>query len=834
MNPFLRYFISFLGVITLFSLGKTQSVIKGKVLDVSGKYPVDFASVFIDKTTLGTLTSENGEFSLTVPSQKVLRFGISRLGYQDFYKEIGPFEKGQEESFTFEIETINNLPGVTIEARSNQMGGIRERVDAFKVLPTASGNFESVLPSIALGTNSGTGGELSSQYNVRGGNYDENLVYINDFEIYRPQLIRAGQQEGLSFPNIDLIRDISFSSGGFQPKYGDKLSSVLDIRYKIPDSLRASATASFLGASAHVEGTSKKKKFKYLVGARYKDTRYLLASQEIEGEYTPAFYDVQTWLTYDLNKDWQLGALGNFNKSIFPFKPQSRTTAEGLINFAIQLRSQYEGQQLDDFTNGFGGVSATYIPTRRNNPIFLKFMASNFRTLERERFDIIGNYRLAEIETGLGSDNFGEEINLLGSGVQQGFVRNTFFANVSNVEHRGGIEFTQAGRQESNFLNWGVKFQNEAITDRIHEWERIDSALYSLPYDTTQLALGTVYRSRNTLNSRRLTGFFQDTWYRRIAGLAEFQVTAGFRVAYWDLNQDWHVTPRAQFQYKPLNWKENMSFYVSGGLYYQPPFYRELRRINGTLNQNVLAQKSSQITAGWTWDIQTKRAKKPYRLITEAYYKNLWDLVSYDVENVRIRYSGLNDATGYATGLDMRLNGELVPDAESWINLSFLRTHEALNGITHLRRELGQAEGQPVADVPRPADRFFNISIFLQDYLPKNKNFRLSLQTTVGSGLPFGIPNNNIVYRNTYRLRPYHRVDMGMIWNIWNEKMLSRKPHHFMRWSRNAWMSLEIFNLLAVRNEANKTWIKTITNQQFAIGNNLTGRRINLRVRVDF
>jgi len=824
---------------------QATATVYGKITDASNEQAIELVTVFL-KGVSAVTTDEGGNFAIQIPANQRLTLGFRRVAYKESSANILPLAPGAR----FYLEVVlapleSTLEVVIRERRLEEAGMVKEKnMKALRLLPSATGNLESVLPHIALGTNMGTGGELSSQYQVRGGNYDENLVYVNDFEIYRPQLIRAGQQEGLTFPNLDLVRDLSFSSGGFQAKYGDKLSSVLDIKYKRPDSLRASANASLLGASAHLEGSVKAKKdsyraFRYLVGGRYKTTRLLLGSLDLQGEYVPDFYDVQAYLTYDLNRNWQLGAIGNFNRSVYRFMPQSLVRAFGLVDFALQIRTAYEGQEVDDFTQTMAGVSLTYLPERDRNPLYHKFLASRFRSQENERFDILGYYILGELDENLGSDNFGEITNILGTGTQHTWVRNYLSSDVLNAEYRSGIELQRDRRDEglvrSHFLQWSVKWQNEQISDKINEWERIDSALYSLPYDTTILQVRRILKTKNALQSDRFSGFFQDTWTWRKDGVREFQAIAGFRGQYWTLNGDWFLTPRVQLLYKPLDTRRDISYRLAGGLYYQPAFYRELRAPNGVVNKDVSAQKSAHIVAGFTYDfLWGKRHPVKMRLITEAYYKEMWDLVSYDLDNVRVRYAGLNNSSGYATGLDIRLNGEFVPGAESWVNLSFLRTRERLDGVQHRIRELGKLEGEDVKDVPRPTDRFFTVSTFFQDYLRKNKNVRMHLGVTVGSGLPFGIPDNNVIYRNPYRFQPYHRVDIGFGFQLWKEAWRTRRPNHFLRFTRSTWASLEVFNLLKVANEASNTWIKTIYNNQYAIPNYLTGRRLNLRVRMDF
>lgn len=825
-----------------------NATVFGTVTEGGTNLPIEFAVVFLKDNNKVSETNAAGEFVLSVPANKRLTIRISRVGYKEAEINLDPMTSSAQKRLDVQLVSVTSQQEVVIrENRLDRSTMIREDVKDFKLLPTTTGNLESVLPHIALGTNSGAGGELTSQYQVRGGNYDENLVYVNDFEIYRPQLIRAGQQEGLTFANPDLMRDLSFSSGGFEARYGDKMSSVLDIKYKRPDSTRYSLAMSALGGSAHVEGSlplSKKpeksyQKFRYLIGTRYKTTRYLLGSLDVKGEYIPNFGDVQAYITADISRDWQVGILANYNVAAYDFQPESRNVAFGLINYTLGVRTAFEGGERDRFDNGMAGVQFTYLPDRKRNPYFLKFMASRFQTREAEGIDIIGDYIIGEVETNLAKDNAGEIVSTLGTGTQHTFVRNTLFASVTNIEHKGGFEkqvfSTPPSVSVTHFFQWGIKYQHEDVLDKINEWERLDSALYSLPFDTSKLSVRSVLKTRNTLISNRASAYFQDTYTWRKDSVGEFQATLGIRAQYWSLNNEITATPRLQLAYKPYGVRD-ISFRLSGGLYYQPPFYRELRNSIGIVNQDVLAQKSAQIVGGMTYDFSIGKGRRiPFKFIAEMYYKKLWDLVSYDLENVRIRYAGANNSTGYITGLDMRLNGEFVPGAESWVNLSLLRARESLDDVVHRRRYVGDTTlGTAVKTVPRPTDRFMTLAFFFQDYLPRNKNFKVHLNTTIGTGLPFGLPNSNLIYRNTYRLKPYHRVDIGFSYLLFDENMLSRRPHHPLRFTKSTWLSLEVFNLMAVKNEVSKTWIKTIYNTQYAIPNYLSSRRINLRLRFDF
>lgn len=836
--PFLLFVLS-----CSFSLAAQTAKLSGVITDTANGSPIEFVTVFVVGTNNAVSSSETGKYTINVSAGQDLQLTFSRIGYKQRTLNITALTAGAMREQNVQLEELQSNVEVTVtDSKLQSSGMIQEELNQLKLLPSTTGNLESVLPHIALGASSGTGGELSSQYNVRGGNYDENLVYVNDFEIYRPQLIRAGQQEGLTFANIDLLQSLSFSSGGFEAKYGDKLSSVLDIKYKLPTTFAGSVSGSLLGGSAHVEGSApvgkSANRLRYLVGTRYKTTRYLLGTLDVQGEYLTNFTDVQTYITYDLNSNWQLGALGNLNRSVYNFVPEERNTALGLINFALNLFSRFEGQEIDDFTTSMGGLSLTYLPSRKYNPYFVKFLVSSFQSVENERFDIIGNYALQQIETSLGSDNFGNVIGELGSGTQQQFVRNYLTSNVTNAEVKGGWEIEVDNNKEditqTHFLQWSAKYQYELVDDRLNEWERLDSAGYSLRYDTNEVLLYNVLKTRNELSSNRLSAFIQDTYTFRKEDVREIRLSAGLRATYWDLNGELNISPRMQILIKPLKSKRDISYRFAGGIYVQPPFYRELRNLEGVVNNDVQSQKSFHLVGGATWDFYLGNNPRPFRFITEAYYKRLWDLVSYDVENVRIRYSGENNAEGYVTGVDFRFNGEFVPGAESWFNLSFLRAREKLDGVQHQIREIGDTIGRFVNDVPRPTDQFMTMSVYFQDYLPKNEDFKMNLNLTVGTGLPYGLLGNNTVFRNTYRFQAYHRVDIGFSYSIWDEARRAAHPSHFLSFARNAWLSLEIFNLMQVQNVASNTWIKTIFEQQYAIPNYLTSRRINLRFRVEF
>ena len=832
---------------SLLSAQVETASITGKVTDLLTEKPVDYATIYVKGSTTAVESGATGRYLATVPAGEDFILVFSRLGYRETEVRVGVLPEGSTKQIDVSLApTESSLEVVVRESKIEEGGMIRETPEAVRLLPSTTGNLESILPHLALGVSSGAGGELTSQYNVRGGNYDENLVYVNGFEIYRPQLIRAGQQEGLTFANLDLTRSLSFSSGGFEAQYGDKLSSVLDIKYKRPDSLRAGLQASFLGGSAFLEGSSKVnkqglKKFRYLLGARYKTTQYLLGSLETSGEYTPNFVDVQTYLTYDFNPTLQLGLIADYNRSVYNFDPVERSTAFGGFFETLQLFTRFDGGERDDFLTQMGGLSLTYIPEKKDNPLFLKFLISAFRSDENEAISIGGRYSLGQLDTDLGSDSFGEVVNELGAGVQQQFVRNFLDIQVYNAELRGGLELNQrsADVSKAHFLQWSVKAQHEIVNDFINEWELLDSAGYSLPFDRESGAveLFQVLKTENELNSTRFSGFLQDTWTWRKEDVADVRLSAGLRGTYWDLNKEFVLSPRAQLLFKPLGGTADISYKLAGGLYAQPPFYREMRRPDGTVNTDLKSQKSAHVVGGITSDFYYgKKNPKKFRFIAEAYYKSLWDLVSYEIENVRISYSGENDATGYVAGVDLRLNGEFVPGAESWVNLSLLQAKETLTDVQHLRvtgrGEDGETLSEAVEFVPRPTDQNWRLSLFFQDYLRNNENFRTHVNLTVGGGLPFGILDNNEVFRNTLRFDTYHRIDIGFSFRLYERG--KTKDRKLFNWTRATNLSLEVFNLMQVANQAGNTWIKTIGAQQYAVPNRLTGRRINLRVAMDF
>lgn len=822
----------------LIGFSSAQEQLKGILTDWDDSTAIEFASVYIPETVYYTETDSEGKFTLLIPDQKSFILKCSRLGYNPLELNVRQKDVKNKSLLVLKMKKIISKEVEVKSSVADRESGVREQVEEFALLPSVSGAIESVLPSIALGVRSSAGGEFSSQYSVRGGSYDENLVYVNGFEVFRPQLIRSGQQEGLSFPNPDLIRDLKFFSGGFEAKYGDKLSSVLDIRYKIPDSLKASVVLSALGGSMHLEGglgtERKPKAIRYLMGLRYKTTKYLLNSLDVEGEYQPRFLDIQSFVSWDIAPEFKLSWIGNINSSVYELFPESSSVAKGSFFQVLNLNTAFEGSETDVFQHYMTGLGLSYIPLNPRHNYFIQLNTAFYKAYEAEQFDILGYYRLVEVEAG-NLDEDAKEVKLWGEGTQHLYTRNYLYKNIQHYELKGAVEFKGPASGKGHFFQWGTFLRREFFEDKINEWERLDSAGFSLPYIEDSLVLNAVLKSKNEFENTKWAGWIQDEWSVELNDRHLLKIIAGIRAHYSSLNDEWITNPRIKLEWIPLEHKNQFQLWISGGLYHQVPFYREYRQPDGILNFNLKSQKSLHLVLGLQKQLNlSKIGPKPIKWISEIYYKKLWDVVSYELENVRIRYSGQNDAEAYAVGWDNRINGEFVPGAESWVSLSFLRTYEKLNGVQHKRREPGNSEPLNVGSVPRPTDQFFALGIFFQDYLPQNKNCKMHTQIQVATGLPYGLKGNNIEFRNEQRLKAYHRVDIGFSFLLWDKDRKERNPGHWLKFCRQAWISAEVYNLLKVKNEASVNWIKTLYNYQFAIPTYLSSRRINLKLRIDF
>lgn len=814
-----------LGIVLLLLMSSTSvwaqietAVIKGIVMD-EYKSPLEYVSVTVKGYPGGTKTNEKGEYNLEVPANKNLQIVVSYIGFES--KSI--FKRLNKDEIYSSVTTLKNNSFIMKEftkvedKKRNEAGSIRIDPKKHNLLPSVVGGIEGLL-KIFLSNNN----ELTSQYNVRGGNYDENLVYINDFEVYRPFLIRSGQQEGLSIINPELVSGVNFSTGGFQAKFGDKMSSVLDITYKRPKAFAGSATLSMLGFGAHIEGIGIKNRLTYMIGVRQKSNQYLLQAQQTKGIYNPTFTDLQAYVTYQFNTNWQVDLFGNYARNRFDFSPESSTQSFGLINKAFQLRTYFNGAETDKFDSRFGGISFINTPSSK---LTLKFLASGFQTNEVETYDIQGEYLLGEIETDLGKENFGELKYALGTGVIHNYARNYLNVNVGNIGHKG---YYDAGK---HYLQWGVNSEFVGINDKLNEWERRDSAGFSQPYSDTALNIAKRYKSSQDFSYMRLNGYLQDNIAFDSIGLV---LTGGVRLNYNFLNNEMLISPRVQASFKP-KWKKDVVFRAATGVYSQPPFYREMRNLDGEINKDVKAQKSYHAVAGFDYNFKGL-ANRPFKFTTEVYYKYMWDIVPYEYDNVRIRYFGRNDAVAYAFGTEFRLYGDLVKDAESWISLGLMKTGE--NILDDQYKVAGTNGGDSVTIypgyVPRPTDSRISFGMFFSDYLPRNKNFKLYLNGLYSTGLPFGPPDNKR-YNDTLRIPSYKRVDIGFSALLIDGDKKIKPQYSFFKNVKSMWVSLEVFNLLGIQNTLSYLWIQDqSSNRTYAVPNRLTSRLLNLKLVTNF
>ncbi len=795
-----------------------NAVLKGIVTDDTGK-PITDIAVSIKGTSIGIQTDIAGEFLLRVPSDSAFVLVFNSLSYQS--KSIRLKLKAGEVKLikeTLKKSTID-IGTVIIEDKATRGEGIT-RIDPkiSSTLPNASGSFEAILKTLP-GVSSNN--ELSSQYSVRGGNYDENLVYVNDIEIYRPQLVRSGQQEGLSFINSEMVSGIRFSSGGFDAKYGDKLSSVLDITYKKPKRTAATVIAGLQGNAFTLEGTTKNYRLNYLIGLRQKTNRSLLNTLDVKGDYTPFFVDAQSYISFAVSPSFELGLLSNFNSNKYTIVPQDRSTTFGTFGQVMRLDVFYEGQEIDRFESLMSGLIATYKP---NNNLQLKLTTSAFDITESEAFDIEGSYLFSDVESDFGKANFGQIKAYRGIGSYMNHARNYLYSNIYNAEHKGIFS------SKKHTLSWGTKWQTESTRDNLSEWNLIDSAGYSIPDASNQLLLKEVIKSKNSIASNRYSAYFQDNISLSDSGIA--YLTLGIRSNYWDYNNELLISPRATFAFIPRNWKRDFLFRVSSGIYSQPPFFREFRDLTGKLNPNIKAQRSIHYVVASDYTFKAL-GNKTFKFTTELYYKQLSNLIPYEVDNVRIRYYANNNAKGYATGVDFRLNGEFVEGLESWFSLSLLQTKEDIIGDFY---EVKDENDSVIARVepgfiPRPTDQRVNFSIFFQDKLLKNPSFKVHLTLTYGSGLPFGPPDFNR-YKDTLRIPSYKRVDIGF-----SKEFISpdkRAKSGIFKVFKSLTAYAEVFNLLQVSNTISYLWIRDVNQAQYAIPNYLTGRQLNLRLVARF
>lgn len=778
-----------------------QVKIHGKITDANGE-PIEFATVRIGGTSIGTTSGLEGEYSFSCPASDTITVHFSCIGYREETRRL--IDAAPDVTLNMRLQlTTEMLQQVEVTELKKQTGSI-STIDASELRknPDASGgSVESLLTTMAGVTGSN---EMSSQYSVRGGSYDENSVYINGIEIYRPLLITSGQQEGLSVINPDLVGAIGFSTGGFPAEYGDKMSSVLDITYRQPESFEGSLSASLMGATLALGQGSKK--FSQLHGIRYKRNSSLLSSMDTQGEYDPSFFDYQTSMTYRMSDKLSLSLLGNIALNHYKFTPQNRTTNFGTATDSKQFTVYFDGHEKDRFETYFGALSLDYRLSRSTN---LQLLGSGYLTNELVAYDISGEYWLDEA----GTSEVGGE---LGVGRYHEHARNRLKASVLSLALKGSTALNPR-----HTLTYGVTVQGEKIMDRSREWELRDSAGFSLPSDGQNLRMVYNLASHQDLSSTRVSAFAQDAW--KINTSAGFlTLNAGLRMSYWNFNKELLLSPRLTVGFIPEQ-APSWALRFATGLYYQSPFYKEYRMPvtdndgNQTivLNSDIKSQRSFHLIAGT--DYTFRALNRPFKLSGEIYYKALSDLVPYEIDNLKIVYSGLNESSGYAAGIDLKLFGQFVPGSDSWISFSLMKTSETLHGVK----------------VPRPTDRRYSLGLFFTDYFPKFPKLKFALRGILMDGLPSTAPRSTRD-KGYFRMPPYKRVDIGLSYALLSPLKEGESRSGFARHFKSVWLGLDVFNLLDISNVASYYWVTDVNNIQYAVPNYLTRRQFNVRLTVDF
>lgn len=787
-----QFYITVLLLLCVICVKAQTFTLQGKVTD-SNMSPVELATVSVVEQGKMTMTNLKGEFSMQLRSADSVVVRFSMVGYKTKTRVLRR-PRGKQ-TLLIQLFDDNQLAGITVMEKRRQTGSTQQlETKDMKNSPSVTGNAVEELIQSQAGVS--THSELSSQYNVRGGSFDENSVYINNVEIYRPFLVRSGQQEGLSIINPNMVESIGFSTGGFEARYGDKMSSVLDIKYKKPKKFEANVAANLLGASAYVGFSTKK--FSWSNGIRYKTNKYLLGSLETKGEYDPNFLDYQTYLTYEPSKNWSIEVIGDISENHYNFYPEDRETKFGTLENVKSFKVYFDGQEKDVFRTYFGSLS---ISRKFGEKTKLSLIASAFHTNEQEKYDIQGQYWLTQTET---SEN-------LGVGTYMEHARNYLEATVKSVkvalEHKTKKHDIQAG----------LTYRIENITENSKEYEMRDSSGYSIPHTGEDLYMIYSLKAKNTLDANRLETYIQDTW--RFSSKGEhtfFTLNYGIRFSHWNFNKESIVSPRVSLGIVPA-FNHNVTMRFATGVYYQAPFYKELRdttTINGityaTLNKKIKSQRSIHFIAGF--DYRFKMKDRPYKFTAEAYYKALSNLVPYTVDNVKIVYDASQQCSGHAMGLDLKLYGEFVPGTDSWVSLSLMNTRININGKS----------------IPMPTDQRYSLNFFFTDYFPGTDRWRMSLKLAFADGLPFGAPHRQLD-EQPFRAPAYKRADIGMSYRLLNNEKGDRKSIF-----KNIWLGVDCLNLFGINNVNSYYWITDVTNHQYAVPNYLTGRQINVKASFEF
>lgn len=767
--------------------------LQGRVVDESGS-PVEFASVSCLKQGKMTMTSLKGEYSLQLHSADSVEVRFSMVGYKTKIRVLRR-PRGKQTLQVVLYSNDNELGEVTVTGTRIQSGQTQElKKEHLKNLPSVSGNAVEELIQSQAGVS--THSELSSQYNVRGGSFDENSVYINNVEVYRPFLVRSGQQEGISVINPDMVEKIEFSTGGYEARYGDKMSSALNITYKRPKPFEASVSASLLGASAYV-GVSNKK-VSWSNGLRYKTTRNLLGSLDTKGEYKPTFIDYQTYFTYTPNERWDINFLGNISNNHYNFSPEDRETNFGTMENVKSFRVYFDGQEKDVFRTFFGSLGITRHFGKNTS---LSLIASAFKTREQEKYDIQGQYWLTQIET---SEN-------LGVGTYFQHARNYLNAHVES------LKLLLKTKQKRHDIEGALTFKKEHISENSVEYEMRDSSNYSIPHTGKDLYMIYSMRAKNVLDANRIEAYIQDTYrFGGGEGQSHYTLNYGVRFAHWSYTKETILSPRVSLGIIPA-FNENVTMRFAAGLYYQAPFFKEIRdttTVNGItyakLNNKAKSQRSIHFIAGY--DYRFKLNNRQFKFTAEAYYKLLGNLVPYSVNNVKVVYYGDNESSGHAAGLDFKIYGEFVPGTDSWLSLSLMSTKMKLNGVS----------------IPLPTDQRYALNLFFTDYFPGTDRWKMSLKLAFADGLPFSAPHRELE-SNSFRAPAYKRADIGLSYRLINNADNHNKKNPL----RNLWLGVECLNLFGINNVNSYYWITDVTGQQYAVPNYLTGRQLNFRISAD-
>ncbi len=796
MKHLLLFFLFFIQIISFAQ--QSGQLLKGRVTDVK-QIPIANANVVIDGTNRGFVTDIHGEFEILISDVDNDNFLVfSHIQYAELKLLISSINLS-EDRFTVELkDAVRILDQVDIN--ENKLDQLNEKASTYNLNPINSkfvpAPFQDISSLLITLPGVSSNNEFSTGYSVRGGNFDENLVYVNNIPVYRPQIITSGQQEGLSFINTDLVRGIEFSSGGWESKYGDGLASTLNIEYKKPKKFAGSLNAGLLGGSIHFEGASKNDRMTYLIGARHKSSTYLLNTLETKGEYRPRFTDVQTYLNFDISKDnkrdqTNIGVLFSYAQNRYLVKPTNRETTFGTFNNQLRLFVAFDGQEKLTYDTWQGGVRLSH---RFSKNWRSHLIISGTYSREREYYDIESGYLLCNVDTDPGSPGFNECLVNIGIGTNYISGRNLLNATLLNVESRNEIVINQ-----KNTMEFGIGYGNHSFDDILNEYEFIDSADY--------VTITDAVTSQSKINYSRLHAYWQNTTDLK----SNQSLSYGLRILYQDFNKELLISPRIQYSWMPVQMR-NTSFKASAGLYQQAPFYREFRNNQGQINKNLKAQSSLHSIIGM--DVNFTKWGRPFKFITEVYYKYLWNVNPYDIENVRIRYFADNIAKAYATGIDFRVSGEFIPGDESWFSLGFLSTKEDL-------------ETDNRGYIPRPSDQRVNIGIFFQDHIPNAPTFKVHLRLLYSSGLPFSPPVNP-EFRNSFRGSEYQRIDIGF------SKMIKFGLKNEDAFLKSLWISAEILNLTGNQNTISYYWVNDVNNNYYAVPNSLSQRFFNVRLNLNF